>query len=138
MLAKELIIGERYNSTAFNRSVKLLSIDEVDRKGNGKLTVEYYGKQYVDFSFRLSETKSSAKAKSDQSKAKNIYKAQHPKLIITDIEWDVDDEEDLDSLPNRVVLQGKKAMMTEDEVSDYLSDTYGFCHYGFKMHRKNK
>lgn len=136
MLAKDLIIGEKYNSTAFNRSVRLLSIDEVDQNGNAKLTVEYYGKQYVDFSFRLSETKSSAQAKSRKEREKKIYKTQHSKLIITDIEWDVDDEEDLESLPNRVVLQGKKAMMTEDEVSDYLSDTYGFCHYGFKMHKK--
>lgn len=51
------------------------------------------------------------------------------RLVAINIQWDVDNEEDLDGLPQRVVLP--EGMTDDDEISDYLSDLTGFCHYGF-------
>ena len=54
MEAKYLIIGGKYKSTAFQRRVKLISIDKVWDDGMASVTVEYYGKLYTDCSFRFS------------------------------------------------------------------------------------
>lgn len=54
MQALNLIIGRKYRSTAFARRVKLISIDKVHQDGTATVTVEYYGKLYVDLSFRFS------------------------------------------------------------------------------------
>lgn len=54
MLAKNLVVGARYKSTAFSRRVRLVSIDKVHDDGTATVTVEYYGKLYFDFSFRFS------------------------------------------------------------------------------------
>lgn len=51
------------------------------------------------------------------------------KLAAINIQWDVDNEEDLDGLPQRVVLP--EGMTDDDEIDDYLSNLTGFCHYGF-------
>lgn len=53
------------------------------------------------------------------------------KLVAINIQWDVDNNEDLDGLPQRVVLP--EGMTDDDEISDYLSDLTGFCHYGFSL-----
>ena len=53
------------------------------------------------------------------------------KLVAINIQWDVDNEEDLNYLPQRVVLP--EGMTDDDEISDYLSDMTGFCHYGFSL-----
>ena len=53
------------------------------------------------------------------------------RLIAINIQWDVDYEEDLDGLPQRVILP--EGMTDDDEISDYLSDLTGFCHYGFSL-----
>lgn len=45
--------------------------------------------------------------------------------------WDVDYEEDLESLPKEIEIPD--GMMDEDEISDYLSDATGFCHKGFEI-----
>lgn len=58
--------------------------------------------------------------------------------------WDVDNTEDLELLPTEVEIPDDivgifdpydeteyDAML--DKVSDYLSDTYGFCHRGFRV-----
>ena len=50
--------------------------------------------------------------------------------------WDIYDEEneniDVD-LPNEVEIPNDIAKLDEDEISDWLSDEYGFCHYGFSI-----
>lgn len=51
------------------------------------------------------------------------------RLAAINIQWDVDNKEDLDGLPQKVVLP--EGMTDDDEISDYLSDLTGFCHYGF-------
>ena len=53
------------------------------------------------------------------------------RLIAINIQWDVDNEEDLDSLPQRVILP--EEMTDDDEISDYLTDLTGFCHRGFSL-----
>ena len=52
------------------------------------------------------------------------------------IKWDVDELEDLDYLPTEVEIPSY--LITDeddllDEVSDWLSDEYGFCHDGFEL-----
>lgn len=53
------------------------------------------------------------------------------KLVAINIQWDVDSEEDLELLPQRVEIP--EGMTDEDEISDYLSDLTGYCHYGFAL-----
>lgn len=47
------------------------------------------------------------------------------------IQWDVDDPKDLETLPKEMEIP--EGMTDEDEISDYLSDETGFCHYGFEL-----
>lgn len=55
--------------------------------------------------------------------------------IATNIEWDTssdDDDENVCSeidLPNQIIIP--EELTTEDEISDYISDITGFCHFGF-------
>lgn len=51
---------------------------------------------------------------------------------VTDIEWDIDDEDTAD-LPDTVTLPKEIDPNDDDAVGDYLSDAYGFCHYGFRI-----
>lgn len=67
------------------------------------------------------------------------------KILVTNIEWDTED--DLDEklspeelgLPNEVTIEDPNEEMIEevenddygDAISDYLSDKYGYCIYGF-------
>lgn len=43
--------------------------------------------------------------------------------------WDVDCKEDLENLPKEIEIPD--GMTDEDEISDYISNTTGFCHCGF-------
>lgn len=48
------------------------------------------------------------------------------------IKWDTDGHmELLKQLPTEMEIPGD--MTDEEEVSDYLSDEIGFCHYGFDL-----
>lgn len=49
------------------------------------------------------------------------------------IMWDVDYEEDLELLPKEIEIPDW--MTDEDEISDYLSDTTGYCHKGFCLEK---
>lgn len=54
---------------------------------------------------------------------------------VTNIDWDVDDTEDLDNLPESIIVTVPEEICAVEEeeewISDYLSDTYGFCNNGF-------
>ena len=51
----------------------------------------------------------------------------------THIQWDVDEQEDLEELPDSMdIPQG----IDEDEIADYLSDQTGFCHDGFDLEER--
>ena len=45
--------------------------------------------------------------------------------------WDTDGEEV--NLPNEIEIPDWVDKEDEDEISDYLSDTTGFCHFGFEL-----
>lgn len=47
--------------------------------------------------------------------------------------WDVDYEEDLELLPKEIEIPDW--MTDEDQISDYLSDTTGYCHKGFYLEK---
>ena len=47
------------------------------------------------------------------------------------IDWDNDFEEDLEFLPNEIEIPD--GMTDEDEISDYITNKTGFCHYGFEL-----
>lgn len=57
-------------------------------------------------------------------------------IIAYDIEWDVSDNDPNETpeqlgLPKTAVIPD--GLTDPDEISDYLSNTYGFCHKGFKI-----
>jgi len=57
--------------------------------------------------------------------------------LVTDIDWDTDGE-DID-LPSELEIDIPDDMDSEDiedYVSDSISDTTGFCHYGFQLFKK--
>lgn len=64
-------------------------------------------------------------------------------LWATDIQWDWDEEEGNPNLPSDVLIPDTMAQEyidldpeeeeVADEVSDWLSDVYGFCHKGFNL-----
>lgn len=48
------------------------------------------------------------------------------------IQWDMDgDQELLKELSTEIDIPD--GMDDEDEISDYISDVTGFCHYGFEL-----
>ena len=48
------------------------------------------------------------------------------------IQWDTDrDQELLKELPTEIDIPD--GMDVVDEISDYISDVTGFCHYGFEV-----
>lgn len=47
------------------------------------------------------------------------------------IKWEIDNEEDLEFLPTEIELPF--GMVDEEEISDYLSNETGFCHYSFDL-----
>ena len=53
------------------------------------------------------------------------------RLVAINIQWDVDDNEDLEYLPQRVRIP--RGMTDDDEISDYLSNLTGYCHFGLSL-----
>lgn len=49
----------------------------------------------------------------------------------TDILWDVDSEEELESLPTEIEIPN--GMKNEDDISDYISNVTGYCHKCFVL-----
>ena len=47
------------------------------------------------------------------------------------IMYDVDEKKDLESLPTEIKIPNE--ITDIDEISDYISDVTGFCHYGFDL-----
>lgn len=54
-------------------------------------------------------------------------------MFATEIKWDTDgDTEALASLPTEVEIPQDIADQDDDDaISDWLSDTFGYCHFGF-------
>lgn len=57
------------------------------------------------------------------------------KVHIADIQWDTDGVH-IPELPVEIMrdfeFNGSEDAELEDFLSNWLSDTYGFCHYGFR------
>ena len=50
------------------------------------------------------------------------------------IEWDVDNPEDLETLPKEIEIPAELVdYESEDEISDYITELTGFCHWGFDL-----
>lgn len=49
----------------------------------------------------------------------------------TNIKWDVDYDEEHNELPTEVEIP--KELTDPDIIGEWLSDTYGFCHNGFRI-----
>lgn len=62
-----------------------------------------------------------------------------PMFIAEEIQWDVEDPDELEYLPDKVVVP-KIFLKNEDvcleDFSEYLTKEYGFCHKGFKVNKK--
>lgn len=70
-------------------------------------------------------------------KFNNIIKEEKNRRMITNIEWDADgDEEILESLPKEVYIPLTVDYDDVDAIANYLSDTYSFCVFGWKMGEK--
>ena len=53
-------------------------------------------------------------------------------MIAYNIQWDTDGDKELfDSLPQEIEIP--EDITDEDEISDYISDETGFCHFGFEL-----
>lgn len=77
---------------------------------------------------------------------KTYHKEKEKKMLkAVDIKWDVTDDgidesddeacEILESLPTEMDIP--EGMTDPDEISDWLSDETGFCHYGFRLIDQN-
>ena len=66
----------------------------------------------------------------EEQTKRRFASADKPTQLVTGIMWDVDEDYDGQPLPTEVEVP---AGMNEDEISDYLSETYGFCHEGFSL-----
>ena len=55
------------------------------------------------------------------------------RFLVHSIDWDVDNESELDDLPTEVdiTIDAEDDEDAEDKICDYLSDEYGYCHNGF-------
>lgn len=62
----------------------------------------------------------------------NSYSLVPTQLIAENIKWDIDDEENLLSLPTTIEIPDEFEG-GEDEISDYITDKYGFCHRGYDL-----
>ena len=66
--------------------------------------------------------------------------------MLTNILWDTDgDKKILNKLRKELSIDSDILSISdendreevEEAISDYLSDTYGFCHYGFNFEKEN-
>ncbi len=51
----------------------------------------------------------------------------------TNIQWDVDNPEDLEDLPTEIELPDDLDPDDYDAIDDYLSHETGFCHKGYEI-----
>jgi len=59
-----------------------------------------------------------------------------PKLIIKGIKWDTDGEK-VEGLPTEVEVELSEVYPNmADDIAEWLSDRYGFCHEGFRYEFK--
>lgn len=62
----------------------------------------------------------------------NSYSLVPTQLIAENIKWDIDDEENLLFLPTTIEIPDEFEG-GENEISDYITNKYGFCHKGYDL-----
>lgn len=97
----------------------------------------YTGKQgvveFIDDAGQIHGTWGGCALLAETDKFTVLEKPKETLYRATNIQWDVDEEEDLEELPDSMdIPQG----MDEDEIADYLSDQTGFCHDGFDLEER--
>lgn len=68
-------------------------------------------------------------------KGKNVIKGSTRPLVATDIEWDIDEDEEV-NLPNTIRIPD--SITDIEEIGDYITNQTGYCHFGFKVTRSAK
>lgn len=48
------------------------------------------------------------------------------------IQWDAPSDA-LGDIPNEIIIPKNIAAMDDDAISEYLSDTTGWCHFGYEL-----
>ena len=70
-------------------------------------------------------------------KSLDLVRAAKYAIVATDIQWDVDDPEDLDKIPTEIPIPNyvwkEYEDGSEDAVSDYITNLTGYCHGGFTL-----
>ena len=76
----------------------------------------------------------------DIMNALDIDQNSYSQIRATNIEWDVDEDEDGSELPTTVIIPDEYALDSEydeeslaDAIGDWLSNEYEFCHNGFSL-----
>lgn len=64
-----------------------------------------------------------------------MFRLPNHGLKAVNIQWDVDDPEDLKDLPTEIEIPAGIDPEDDDAISDYISDFTGFCHKGFDLQR---
>lgn len=60
-----------------------------------------------------------------------VYGVKVEKLRVAEnIDWDVDEPEDIEQLPKRIVIPEG---VSDEDIGDFISDLTGFCHKGFTL-----
>lgn len=89
--------------------------------------------EYVDDAGQIHGTWGGCALLEETDKFTVLERPKEKAYRATNIQWDVDEKEDLEELPDSMdIPQG----MDEDEIDDYLSDQTGFCHDGFDLEER--
>lgn len=95
---------------------------------------QYTGKQgiveFVDDAGQIHGTWGGCALLAETDKFTVLERPKEKAYRATNIQWDVDEEEDLEELPDSMDIPKG---MDEDEIADYLSNQTGFCHDGFDL-----
>lgn len=90
---------------------------------------------------RLDDTFWNAEYKKEEASEQEPKGREKYYIVATDIDWDVDEEDaeyfefDMERLPKTVYIPDD---IEEEDIVDWLSDTYGWCVSGFVLERKSK
>lgn len=64
----------------------------------------------------------------------DVFSGKTPKhLRAVNIIWDIDEDDENDDISLPTEIDIPDGMTDDDEISDYLSDTTGFCHKGYSL-----
>ncbi len=69
-------------------------------------------------------------------------KMKNTKYLVTNIEYDFDEEDGSSSVPTELIISVPEVLKTSEEIQDFISDEIsnitGFCHFGFVSNIEKK